>query len=156
MPEKPSAEDKAVELLARRSHFRRELATKLQRRGYPEEEIERALERVAGFGYLDDRITARQWVEARLSRGPEGRRRLAAELSRRGADSEVVDEVLSEALPDDDRPAAREAAERWLRRRSGSPKPEALARHLDRKGFSQGAIWEILDELRERFPAERT
>lgn len=156
MPEKPSAEDKALELLTRRAHFRRELATKLGRRGYPEEEIDRALDRMTGYGYLDDRATARQWVEARLARGPEGRRRLAAELSRRGADSEVAAEVLREVLPDDDRPAAREAAERWLRRRSGSPKPEALARHLDRKGFSQGAIWEVLDELRERFPAERT
>jgi len=151
MSERPSAEGKALELLARRSHFRRELATKLLRRGYPEPEIDRALDRMAGHGYLDDRATARQWVNERLTRGPEGRRRLAAELARRGADSAIVDEVLSELLPDDDRPAAREAAERWLKRRSGSPRPDALARHLERKGFSEGAIWELLDELRERW-----
>jgi regulatory protein len=151
VPDKPSAVDKALELLARRSHFRRELATKLRRRGYPDEEIETALARVAGYGYLDDHATARQWVEARLARGPEGRRRLASELTRHGADSGVVEEVLSEMLPDDDRPAAREAAERWLERRSGPPRPDALARHLERKGFSEGAIWELLDELRERF-----
>jgi len=146
---KPRAYDKAVELLARRAHFRRELAVKLAARGYPDEEIEETLARLAAHGYLDERDTARQWLEARLARGPEGRIRLAAELSRRGAEPEVVDEVLAERLPEDDREAARQAAERWRARRSGAPRPDALARHLERKGFSPRAIRELLEEMRE-------
>lgn len=147
MPDKPSAYDKALDLLARRSHFRRELGAKLAARGYPENEIDAALDRLAERGFVDDRETARQWLEARLARGPEGRRRLSAELIRRGADSEVIDEVLAEQLPEDDRPAAREAAERWLRRRAGEPRPDALARHLERKGFAPGTIRGLLEEL---------
>lgn len=146
---KPSAYQKAVELLARRAHFRRELAAKLAVRDYSEEQVEQALERLADQGYLDDRETARQWLDARLARGPEGRLRLIAELSRRGADPEVIDEVVAERVSDDDREAARQAAKRWQARRSGPPRPEALARHLERKGFSQRAIWELVDELRE-------
>lgn len=146
-----SAFDKAVELLGRRAHFRRELTAKLTSRGFSEDEIESALARLETLRLLDDRDTARQWLDSRLARGPEGRRRLAAELTRRGAEPEVIDEVLAERLPRDDRAAAREAAERWLTRRSGPPRPDALARHLDRKGFSQAAILDLVDELRERW-----
>jgi len=44
-------------------------------------------------------------------------------------------------LPDDDLPAAREAARRWHGKNAA-----ALARHLARKGFSRRAIFAVLKE----------
>jgi regulatory protein len=126
--------DKAVQLLAARPHFRRELEAKLRQRGFPSEEIEEALDRLTDQGYLDDRAAARSFVESRAAKG-EGRARLRAELAKRGAPEEAIEEALSE---DDDLPRAREAAEAW--RRKGGTDPRALARHLDRKGFSRRAI----------------
>lgn len=145
-----SCADKAAELLSRRSHFTAQLAGKLRARGYPDEEIAETLERMAGYGYLDDRKTAAEFVAGRLARGPVGRRRLAAELGRRGAPAEAVEAALAE-LPADDRQAAREAAERWLARHrsakadAGNDPRAALARHLDRQGFSPGAIHGALE-----------
>jgi regulatory protein len=137
---RPSCDDKAAELLARRPHFRAQLATKLAARGYPGDEVATALDRLERQGYLDDRRTAAEFVERRLARGPLGRRRLAAELVRRGAPPEAVTEALA-GLPADDRAAARAAAARW-RGRGG---PAALARHLDRLGFGGAAIREALE-----------
>jgi regulatory protein len=137
-----SCYDKAAELLAARPHFRRELAAKLQQRGYPADEIDAALDRLAEQGYLDERATAFAFVESRLARG-EGRARLRAELLRRGAPEDAAEEALGELTPEDDLPAAREAAERW--RRQGGRDPRALARHLDRKGFSRRAIVAVLN-----------
>jgi regulatory protein len=133
--------DKAAHLLAARPHFRRELETKLQQRGYPSDEIAAALDRLTEQGYLDDRAAARSFVESRSGRG-EGRARLLAELLQRGATDEVAEEVLAELTPEDDLPAARAAAERW--ERQGGRDPRALARHLDRKGFSRRAIVAVL------------
>lgn len=133
---------KAVQLLASRPHFRRELAAKLQQRGYPAEEIDSALDRLMEQGYLDDRAAARGFVEARLARG-EGRARLRAELQRRGAPEEAIDSALAELTPEDDLPAAREAAELWQRR--GGRDPRSLARHLERKGFTRRAIVAVLN-----------
>jgi regulatory protein len=133
---------KAVQLLAARPHFRQELAAKLQQRGYAAEEIDTALDTLTGQGYLDDRAAARGFVEARLGRG-EGRARLLAELLRHGAPEEVAAEALAELTPEDDLPAARAAAERW--ERQGGRDPRALARHLDRKGFSRRAIVAVLN-----------
>jgi regulatory protein len=137
----PACYDKAVQLLAARPHFRAELAGKLARRGYPSGEIEDALDRLTQQGYLDDREAAAGFVEGRAARG-EGRTRLQAELAKRGASGETIEGVLAD-LPEDDLPAAREAAERWARR--GGTDPAALARHLARKGFSHRAIVAVLN-----------
>ncbi len=139
----PTSYQKALQLLATRAHFRRELVNKLRQRGYPAEEIETALTRLTEQGYLDDRATARVFVEARQERASEGRTRLRSELLKRGAPDDAVDAALAELTPDDDLPAAREAAESW--RRKGGLDPRALARHLERKGFSRRAIVSVLN-----------
>jgi len=59
--------------------------------------------------------------------------------------AETADQVLAEILPEDDLEPAREAAERFLR--GGRKGPEALSRHLVRKGFSRRAIVHLLREL---------
>jgi regulatory protein len=149
-----SCYDRAVALLAGRSHFRRELEAKLAQRGYAEDEVTEAMDRLAARGFLDDRRTAEQFVAERLARGPRGRARLVAELSRRGLDGDQARSVLDAALPEDDSAAAREAMAAWERR--GGKDAAALARHLARKGFSGRAIVAVLhgrpdapDELSE-------
>ena len=141
-----TAYQKAVELLGLRPHFRRELQAKLAQRKFPPEEIEEALDRLAGQGYLDDRKTAAAFVEHRLEHKAEGRLRLRAELEKRGAQAEAVEEALA-AVPEDDLEPAREAAERWRRLHPrGEPAvlAQRLARHLARKGFSRRAIFAVL------------
>jgi regulatory protein len=138
---------KALDLLAGRPHFRRQLADKLARRGFPEEEVAAALDRLTAEGYLDDRKTALDFAAHRLERGGEGRRRLEAELARRGAPPETIEEAVAGLSFEDDLAAAREAAERWARR--GGTDPRSLARHLDRKGFSRRAIFALLNETSE-------
>lgn len=136
----PACFDHACRLLAARPHFRAELAAKLARRGHAPAEIEQALDRLQREGWLDDAAAARGLIASRQARGGEGRPRLRAELERRGADPRAVAAALAE-LPDDDLPAAREAARRWR-----GTSAAALARHLARKGFSRHAIFAVLKE----------
>ncbi|HVF58628.1 MAG TPA: regulatory protein RecX [Thermoanaerobaculia bacterium] len=128
---------KAVQLLGLRPHFRRELEVKLARRGFPAEEVEAALDRLTDHGYLDDLKAARGFAAQRLARG-EGRVKVRAELLRRGAAPEAAEQAVAEVLPEDDRAAALAAAARWRAR--GGEDEQALARHLQRKGFSRRAI----------------
>ncbi|MEM7048522.1 MAG: regulatory protein RecX [Acidobacteriota bacterium] len=136
---------KAVDLLARRPHFRAQLAAKLAGRGFDEEIVGAALERLQELGYLDERRTVEDFVSRRLERSAVGSRRLRADLLRRGAAADVVDAVLAEHR-DSDRPdAVRQAAAAWLAR--GKRDPRALARFLDRQGFPGHAIFEVVREL---------
>lgn len=147
--ELPPCRNKAMDLLARRPHFRRELEAKLLKRGYEDDEVVPVLDRLEEERYLDDRQTAETFVEARLRREPVGRRKLLADLLRRGAPEELAREAVDAALPEDDRELARRAAERWHARQHGEPKREALARHLERKGFSRRAIVTALNRMAE-------
>jgi regulatory protein len=147
----PSCYEKAVQLLGQRPHFRRQLGQKLARRGYPEAEIEQALDRLAEQGYLDDAEAARGYAAGRLAGAGEGRARIAAELRRRGADAGAVSAVLAD-LPADELPAARKAAAQWLARHpeagggEGGRDLAPLARHLARKGYPSHVIVAVLNE----------
>ena len=133
-----------MQLLAVRPHFRRQLEQKLAARGYSADEIAAALDRLAA--HLDDAKTAADFVAHREARN-EGRQRLKAELLRRGADPAAISDALAD-LPEDDLPQAREAARTWWARRSGGGKnaSAALARHLERRGFTRRAIFAVLTE----------
>ena len=134
---------KAVELLGRRSHFRRELEAKLVQRGYEASEVEAALSRLADRDLIDDRRTAHEFVRGRLARKAMGRPRLAHELRARGVEPEVAEEVLAELYPDDDLDLARRAA------RGARGSRETVARRLDRLGFSGRSIVAVLEELED-------
>ena len=124
---------------------------KLASRNFPKEEIQAALDRLTSEGYLDDRAATEGFIRSRASRG-EGRMRLAAELARRGAPSDIAAAALSALLPEDDFEATRAAAARWAR--GGKKDPAALARHLARKGFSRRAIVRVLREEGSEAPGE--
>lgn len=136
--------EKAVDLLSRRPHFRRQLEAKLQQRRFPQDEIDAALERLTDLGYLDDLQCAIDYIAQQTRRGALGRRRLRADLLRRGVATETVAAALAEALPDDDLEAVRQVADLWLSRRPFGR--AALGRHLDRRGFSQRAILRVVEE----------
>jgi regulatory protein len=140
-----SCYDKAVELLARRPHFRRQLEEKLRRREYGDEEIAATLNRLETQGYLDDVRLAKEVASQRGERAGEGARRVRSELLRRGAPEAAVDEALAESFAADDTEAAAAAARSWRER--GGKQTAALARHLDRKGFSRRAILSVLRSL---------
>jgi regulatory protein len=141
----PTCYDQALRLLARRPHFRRQLERKLRERGYDDGEVEATLERLAREGHVDDERLARDFAAARAGRAGEGARRVRAELERRGVTAETAAGALADTLPADDTPAATAAAEKWLR--AHRLEEAALARHLDRKGFTRRAILIVLREL---------
>jgi regulatory protein len=96
---KNPAYDKALQLLARRDHFRAELAEKLCRKGYADEEIADALARLDELDLLDDEALAGRFVEFRSVDRGWGPRRLAAELERRGVERHLAES--SSRLDDD-------------------------------------------------------
>ena len=104
-----SAYQAALDLLARRDHFRRELQEKLRKKDYSEEEIDDALTRCEELGLIDDERFAARFVEVRAASKGWGPYRLAAELHHRGLshesaermaklDPRLLDEALRTAL----------------------------------------------------------
>jgi regulatory protein len=142
----------ALDLLARRSHFRIELEKKLLAKGWDANDVAAALDRLERAKLLDDRRSAAELVQSRLRRSPQGRRRLRAELERKGLDPEVIGHALA-ALPESESDLARDAARRFQRRRRTAD-PRALARHLDRLGFSARDILALAEESTDLQPSD--
>ena len=144
-----SCYDRALGLLSRRSHFRRQLEEKLRARGYAPDEVSETLGRLTDYGYLDDPRVALEYVETRLRRGPIGRRRMRLELEKRGATAAAVEDALESGYAErSDLDTAREAAVRWLRR--GGGEIDRLARHLDRLGFTTASVLRVVEDEKAR------
>ncbi|MEM1245035.1 MAG: regulatory protein RecX [Acidobacteriota bacterium] len=133
--------DRAVKLLSLRSHFELELRAKLQKRSYSSDDIDAAIERCVEFGYLDDAKTAQEFARAKRARGGWGRRKVEAELRRRGVSGEALQDALEED-EDGELERAFRAAEKAARRRDDR---DSIARHLSGKGFSPHVILTVLD-----------
>jgi len=137
-----SAYDRGLDLLARRMHFAAELRTKLARRDYPEEEVDGAIERLAADGYLNEHEAARMLVRSLKRRG-YGRRRFELDLRRRGAEETAAAAALADVGDEDELERAGAVASRWRRAHPGRDVP-ALARHLERRGFTPRTIGAVL------------
>jgi regulatory protein len=146
-----SALDKALELVARRPHFRAELARKLTQRGFAGDEIEAALARLSELGYLDDAELAAREAERLRERRGLARAGVAAELARKGAAAEAVDAALAGEDAEKELAAALAFAARW--RQVHAADAAALARALSRKGYPGHVIFSVLKDLVPDAPA---
>jgi regulatory protein len=142
-----SCHDKALQLLSQRPHFKQELARKLSLRGFDRESIENTLARLVEEKYLDDDSFALDWAAGALRRRGLGVSGVRRELKKRGLEDEVIAGVLEDSFPEGDSELAMEVGRRWRAR--GGRRREALARHLERKGFSESSIWKVLEDFED-------
>jgi regulatory protein len=133
-----------MRLLARREHSILELTRKLKHRGFPADEIGRALESFSAEGWLSDRRFAESFVRYRVSRGL-GPVRIRRELSERGVDRELADAALTAC--DEDWLTRAEAVRQ---KRFGAALPRDIqergrqVRFLAYRGFPQEQIGRVL------------
>jgi regulatory protein len=139
-----------LRLLTARARTRAELSGKLADRGFPDDVSTRVLDRLADVGLIDDRDFAEQWVRSRHTHAGKGKRALAAELRRKGVDTELI----SAALADIDAGAERQRAEQLVRdrlRRERLDDDDAEAKvmrrlvgMLARRGYSQSMALDVV------------
>ncbi|MDX6080570.1 recombination regulator RecX [Xanthomonas campestris pv. incanae] len=131
---------RALGLLVRREHSKKELNRKLQSRGIEPEAAQAAVERLAGEGWQDDVRFAASVVRNRASSG-YGPLHIRAELGTHGLDSDAVSAAMATFEGD-----WTENARDLIRRRFGEDGPVDLAQQrkaadlLARRGFDGNSI----------------
>jgi len=126
---KRSAYDKALGLLARREHSRKELKLKLRQGGYAGDEASNAIERLGEQHYQDDERFAEALVRSRVAQG-YGPLRLRVELKSHGLVDARIRELIDAAEVDWGDSAANQ-----LRRRYGSAGTSDRAERVKRAQF---------------------
>lgn len=136
-----------MDLLARREHARGELASKLARKGYEPDEIDEALEGLAGEGLQSDARYAEHFVSARAERG-QGPLRIRNDLEAADVASGIIDGALA-ASGVDWRERAREVLVKRYGNESPGDYPEKARRmrFLSQRGFGMDEIRAAVGEL---------
>ena len=134
---------------------RAEIVRRLQKADCSEETIQAVVAELEAKGWLDDQQFAHAWVADRADRKRYGRRRLSAELNRKGIEKTTIEEAVGEIDAESELRRALEAAGPKWRLKPGddidSQKLQAekrrLAGFLQRRGFGWDIITQVLSAL---------
>ena len=136
---------RAISLLARRDHARKELASKLRQKLGNHPALEAVLDWCEENGFIDDRRFAGFFLRSRLERG-QGELRIRQELSQRGVANALIEEALAEQ--DCDWFAlAEQTLKRRFRQGPGQDQKEKARqlRFLQYRGFSAEQCFNALE-----------
>jgi len=150
-----SAYQDALRRLARRDHSEAELRRALDRKGFPQDAIDRAVLRLRRAGHLDDPAFARRFARRRMLVSGLGGSRVSAELSARGVARSVAAAALLETLREvPERESLETQARKYWRQRSREEparRMRGLWRFLLRRGFPAELVSETLHALWPRW-----
>ena len=137
-----------LHLLTKMDRTSYELKTKLRRGMYPEEVIEKAVDYVAGFGYVDDAEYALSYLrtyESRLSY-----REIKRKLTTKGISKDILDSLDSDRRQDEGELLKTYIRKKVKDRESLDDKEiNKVANYLYRKGFESDDIWSNLKVYRQ-------
>ena len=146
-----SAKKACFNLLKIRPRSEYELRSRLVRKGFDTEVIEKTVEYIAKIGLIDDLAFARLWVESRIKR-PLGLHRLSFELKTKGVNKEIIDRVVKEyKSPEKEEETIRDLLQRKMKKLSGLDKKKIKSRlwgFFLRKGFSKDIVFDVLSEIK--------
>ena len=138
-----SVHESALRSLARRALSQAEMAERLARRGFGEDEVREEVRRLRRAGLLDDEALARSLVEGFLRQG-YGRRALFARLRRRKLSRRVAEAALGAVAEDAAAGALQRALARAVRRypewRTLPTERRKMVRYLLTRGFQVSAV----------------
>jgi regulatory protein len=129
----------ALRFLEARARSESEVRRRLGQAGYRSELVDGAIIRLVELGVLDDEAFARAWVESRDRARPRGERALRRELSLKGVDRSVLDEVLGDRRDEaagEGRDIDLEAARRLLARSARSLERVADPRERRQRAYA--------------------
>jgi len=142
MRPKPTIQEKALDLLSRRSLTRGELKAKLLQRGYRSGEIEPQLDHYEDLGFLNDGVLAMDYTKYTLESRPMSRRMLKYELKKRLFPEEIIEMAVEAVFAET---SDREMAERAYRLEAKHSKDrKKIYNRLLRLGFDYEVVSEVM------------
>ncbi len=143
---------RALRLLERKDYSRKELSDKLKKDGYEEELVEKIIEYIDSYHYLDDIRVAGSYIRSRM--GYKSKRELEYMLKQKGISEEEIDSAMEENYKNDDNiPQEEVAIRKYLQKFHvdeesfydlSFEEKQKIAAKLYRKGFASEKIRKIL------------
>lgn len=146
------AKDVAYRFLSYRPRSEKEVIRRLKLKGFTKDTVEKVINTLEKYGYIDDAKFAFDWAKYRLQNKPIGKNRLIRELREKGIASDIIHDAVDETYENiDESEIARELAKKKIRSYKGLGDriiQRRLFAFLLRRGFSietsKRAINEVL------------
>ncbi len=138
--------DAALKLVGRQPYSERRLQERLLKMGFAAAEIAACLERMNGWGYLNDRAYGVARIEL-LKRRLKSRAYVEADLAAEGLARELIAEVLSEQYSAAEEIAIARSLLAKLKRPGAGPPGVKECQKLARAGFAEHTIRQCLPEI---------
>ncbi|HEV7980001.1 regulatory protein RecX [Amycolatopsis sp.] len=154
------AKEICYDQLAVRSRSQDELRQTLLRKGFDDETTETLLGKLVKAELVNDATFAEEWVNARHTHKGLSKAALVMELKRKGVDSEIAVQAVSELDQESEEARARELVQKKLRSLGADVDEQTAIRRLlgmlGRKGYPQGLSYMVIREELQEFGAEST
>lgn len=145
---KSEAKEKALRLLAFRTHSEYELSEKLKRAGAKDEDLPEILAFVKEYGFVNDAEYALHLAKDLQNIKKYGKKRIFAELKARGIASEYIEAALSE-LPDEEEDALLPLVSKKLGGNFEQKNIDKAIRYFIYRGYEFGDIKACIDKLKQ-------
>ena len=139
---------RAMNLLQKKSFAEGELARKLSDGGYPEEVVDKAIEYVKSFGYIDDVRYASDYIRYHSSQG-RGKNRIRMDLKAKGISDDSFEKAWDETAELGLIPGVEDEIAKLLEKKHFDPEMERsdkdkIAAFIMRRGFSAEDIFRVM------------
>ncbi|MDO8885428.1 RecX family transcriptional regulator [Candidatus Oleimmundimicrobium sp.] len=149
--EEKGAINKTLNYLKYRPRSTKEVVDYLKRKSYGQKLIEKVIKYLENFGYLDDLLFARIWIESRKEGKSLSRNRLKSELLLKGVNANLIEKELNSIYPEEEEEKiVFEVARKQLKkyeRLNDDTKKRRLYNYLASKGFRPNILRRTCEKL---------
>lgn len=141
--------DTAANLLSHKMRTRKELTDRLTERGIDPDAIEAAMDKLEGYGYVDDVGYAREFVDSAIHARKYGRKVVQHKLKQKGIDDDIIEQAMQTFTCEIEKDIAKAYLSALRRQYSSEPadkKRKKTFAALQRRGFDYDIINILLSE----------
>lgn len=145
----------ALRFLSYRPRSEKEVRDKLKSKDIDNSIIEKVINKLKDYKFINDLEFAEKWIESRLKFKPRSMKLIKFELKRKGISDELIGRLIhnSELIIQDDFESAKKLVEKKIEKFKNLSKQEVyerLGRFLASKGFSWDTIKKSIDEILDK------
>ena len=137
-----SAFEKSLDYLGRRLYTKKELLERLTGKGYTKEVVEKAIEKLEEYRYVDDKLFAKQFFQ---SNQHLSKRILQGKLALKGVSPDIIPEIISERSDETEFDLCLAQARKYLKSKqiNDAKDLQKMQSSLARKGFDFDTIKKV-------------
>ncbi len=141
------AKDTAFKYLGYKARTKYEVQQKLIEKEFPTEIIDRTINLLEQYGYIDDANYSKKFISEKINYRGYGKHRIKYELKQKRVDEEIIDALLIDTYDDELEKAIKLASKKIKNKNIDYKEKQKVIAYLQRRGYSFDIIKESIDSV---------